>query len=603
MPDKAIQYVLSASDRTAAVFRGVQGHLQSIDRAANVVNGTFARVAGTLGGALAAGSLTAFFGSVASGLDRLVDLKDATGATIPNLSALEDVALRTGTSFDGMAGTLVKFNKVLTEADPGSRTAQLLKSIGLDAERLRKIDPAEALRLTAVALDGYADKGNKARVVQELFGKSIQEAGPFLAELAQQTELVGKVTKEQAEAAEQFNKNLAALRKNALDASRALFGDLVPALNRVLEAVQKFGGVGGAAAAIVGADDLSRLQKLARAQSAEMERLGEIVANNEAEAAKGDERAAKRAAVFRERLQLLQKQAAATSDAIKGLADNFAPNSGDKAREDRGFTPEKPDAPGLPDPAAAKARAEAAKLQAKQYFEFLESQRQQDEADERIVADAQSEAARQSIEARKKMMQQYFDFIDSEQEREIEEGKAFLQTKIQQLSDFALEARRNIQDLTGDILTAGLEGEFDRIDKMFGSLLKRMVAQALAADINRALFGKTGTAGDSGLLGFLFTAFGGARAEGGPVSAARPYLVGERGPEIFVPGVSGQVVSNRAAGGMGGGATIYYAPVTNIDARSDAAQVARLVQAENNRSQKALVDQLKAAGVIGGRVH
>lgn len=34
------------------------------------------------------------------------------------------------------------------------------------------------------------------------------------------------------------------------------------------------------------------------------------------------------------------------------------------------------------------------------------------------------------------------------------------------------------------------------------------------------------------------------RAEGGPVSAGRPYVVGERGPEWFIPGVSGMVLSN-----------------------------------------------------------
>jgi hypothetical protein len=31
---------------------------------------------------------------------------------------------------------------------------------------------------------------------------------------------------------------------------------------------------------------------------------------------------------------------------------------------------------------------------------------------------------------------------------------------------------------------------------------------------------------------------------GGPVSSNQPYIVGERGPELFVPGVSGSVVSN-----------------------------------------------------------
>jgi hypothetical protein len=45
-----------------------------------------------------------------------------------------------------------------------------------------------------------------------------------------------------------------------------------------------------------------------------------------------------------------------------------------------------------------------------------------------------------------------------------------------------------------------------------------------------------------------------ARALGGPVSGGQPYLVGERGPELFVPSVSGGIVPNNAVGSfMGGG--------------------------------------------------
>lgn len=40
--------------------------------------------------------------------------------------------------------------------------------------------------------------------------------------------------------------------------------------------------------------------------------------------------------------------------------------------------------------------------------------------------------------------------------------------------------------------------------------------------------------------------FFGARAEGGPVTPGGSYLVGERGPEIFTPGVAGQVGEQAA---------------------------------------------------------
>lgn len=39
------------------------------------------------------------------------------------------------------------------------------------------------------------------------------------------------------------------------------------------------------------------------------------------------------------------------------------------------------------------------------------------------------------------------------------------------------------------------------------------------------------------------------RASGGPVAANRPYVVGERGPELFVPKANGTIVPNNAMGG------------------------------------------------------
>jgi hypothetical protein len=44
------------------------------------------------------------------------------------------------------------------------------------------------------------------------------------------------------------------------------------------------------------------------------------------------------------------------------------------------------------------------------------------------------------------------------------------------------------------------------------------------------------------------------KAEGGPVAGGSPVVVGERGPEIFVPGMSGAILPNGT--GMGGGVTI-----------------------------------------------
>lgn len=44
--------------------------------------------------------------------------------------------------------------------------------------------------------------------------------------------------------------------------------------------------------------------------------------------------------------------------------------------------------------------------------------------------------------------------------------------------------------------------------------------------------------------------FGGPRAMGGPVSGGTAYLVGEQGPELFMPGSSGRIIPNGQTGGV-----------------------------------------------------
>lgn len=193
-----------------------------------------ATVGGAIGTVLGGAALNVMARDIINGLDALNDLKDATGASIENLSALEDVALRTGTSMETVGGAVVKMNKVLADAEPGSATANILKQLGLDAQALRDQDPAEALRQLAVALSGFEDNGNKARIVQELFGKSIKEVAPLLNDLAEKGRLVGTVTAEQAAEAEKFNKQLAVMEKNALDLKRAVASELLPTLNQYL---------------------------------------------------------------------------------------------------------------------------------------------------------------------------------------------------------------------------------------------------------------------------------------------------------------------------------------------------------------------------------
>lgn len=114
-----------------------------------------------------------------------------------------------------------------------------------------------------------------------------------------------------------------------------------------------------------------------------------------------------------------------------------------------------------------------------------------------------------------------------------------------EIDDFAKRAAENIQRNFGDTLENMMSGNFKNIGKGFKQMIDRMVAEALAAKLTEALFGKDG--GGGGLFGNILgnigaAIFGGAKASGGPVLPERAYLVGEQGPEMFVPNTAGRVI-------------------------------------------------------------
>src|SRR5690606_27733362 len=79
----------------------------------------------------------------------------------------------------------------------------------------------------------------------------------------------------------------------------------------------------------------------------------------------------------------------------------------------------------------------------------------------------------------------------------------------------------------------------------FDNLLADMLSSFLLERFMN-MISNMGGGGASNIVGnFLDSIFGGARASGGPVVPGKAYLVGERGPELLVPGMAGTVIPNH----------------------------------------------------------
>lgn len=93
---------------------------------------------------------------------------------------------------------------------------------------------------------------------------------------------------------------------------------------------------------------------------------------------------------------------------------------------------------------------------------------------------------------------------------------------------------------------------FDDLRRIALGVLNDIAAQAVKSLFASMGGGGSGNGGIGGLFNFgsiLGSVLGlPGRATGGPVAADRPYLVGERGPELFVPTSAGRIDNGMSSG-------------------------------------------------------
>jgi hypothetical protein len=135
------------------------------------------------------------------------------------------------------------------------------------------------------------------------------------------------------------------------------------------------------------------------------------------------------------------------------------------------------------------------------------------------------------------------------------------------------------------------------ISSVIDELFRLFIVQQIVGIVAGAFGGATGTP----TRGFGSSVnLAGARAYGGSVAGNQPYMVGERGPELFVPGGNGTIIPNsNMRGGGGGGSPINI----SVDARgsNDPAAVRAQVQQGILEAAPAIIAAAEARTVSGLR--
>ena len=179
------------------------------------------------------------------------------------------------------------------------------------------------------------------------------------------------------------------------------------------------------------------------------------------------------------------------------------------------------------------------------------------------------------------------------------------------------------QSLATDVAD-GLQGLI-RGTSTLGDMLNNVLNKLIDAAFNMALFGNPGgTLGGGGLFGSIFSGLGsmfnkgpyggaplgplgnplsqhtdltvGVRAGGGSVKAGSGYLVGERGPEMFTPGVSGMITPNSSLGGTTN--VVVNVDASGTDVQGDEEQGRELGRLISAAVQSELIQQKRPGGIL-----
>jgi hypothetical protein len=251
------QIVYEGIDKMTAVSKQGADSVKQMRQALEGVK----NVLGALGVTVGAGALVHLHYQALQATAALDDMAERSGASVEGLSAIQRVTKVGGQDMEGFTAQLGRTVKGLKDGtEEGNKSVRAFAAVGISAfdARGRMRDMSEVVVELAKQLQGYADDGTKVQLVQDALGKGAEHYLPLLKDLADDTDRHATVTREQAAAAEQAEKNINRLKLVMEDNRRELVNSLTPAIveftSKLLEAARASGGLVAGLATMATAD-------------------------------------------------------------------------------------------------------------------------------------------------------------------------------------------------------------------------------------------------------------------------------------------------------------------------------------------------------------
>jgi hypothetical protein len=595
---------MTARDGTAGPLAAVERNLNKVSDAASRMGQTFRAVIGA---------------TVLAGLTRetaraAMEAEQAQNRLNAVWRATGGVAGVTRKEIDALAKSLAETTQFDDEAF-GNAAAALTKFGNIHGQVFR-----DAM---AVSADFAAFMGTDVPHAAEMLGKALQAPTEAISGPHGIGAMIGKLTEEQ----EKHIKSLAA-QGRAIEAQAALLdivkskiggtADLMntgltqattgvtKAWNDMLEAFGRSEKIGGPVRdTLLGIRDILReIADMATAETdpfahytaairkldEEIERLEQTAKNARQRGGPGGNRIA---AAAEERLRFVRAQQTALHRDLAGRRAGIS----DQEAFEAGMLP----APKIvlggktsDDDKGAAARAQReAEFRSEKAVELEEMAAQDSREAWEAYTKGRIEQEERIRKERDEGLKALFESIDLEQEEAIRQGEEVLEAE-RARKEALEESGKAARDL-GLIFTSAAEDaivEWKSFDDVLKGIEKDLLRFGTRKLVTEPLLNAAGKAFEGvdwgGMASKVFgDIFGGARADGGAVRAGRPYLVGEKGPELFVPGSSGRVMPNDALAPVQ--VVVNVNGATNPrDFRAAAPQIAADMSAALSRAQRVM---------------
>jgi HAMP domain-containing protein len=521
MPTPRAKYEIAAEDKSGPAWA------QTINRAQKSV-GQIKSLVGTAFTALSIGALTSQISKAVEFGDEIGKIKAKANLTA---EATQELVYAFG-QFDietaSVSAALKKMNVTISEfASGGTEATEVFRALGVPLQALQGLKSDERLELIADAISHLAKEEDRARALTSIFGKAGFDLAPAFENGAagiksarDEIRNMGRVLdEEQIQKLGDADDAIKRLKQSWGAFAAELTSNVAPALTGVIDTLS-----GGHTAAASFQDRLTELERLKENRST----FGEI--NSDDTNAELDRR-----------ISSLERQ-------ILGSAGHGARQPGKSGGAAPGFDTTS----SIPfTPARGINRNDRLFQEFDENIKYLEElEKKSDE-----VKDLFAELNRDTSD---EMNQR----VDKEVDQDIDLYKArtkAAEESVSELSVFAEEAARNMQDSFAQFLFDPFDKGLKGMVKGFIDSIRHMLAEAASAKLFESLFG--GTGGGGGYLGTILGAFGGGKAAGGPLQSGKWYVAGEHGPEPIWGGGAGSF-----AAGYGGGGVTVNAPFS-VDMR------------------------------------